>query len=113
MSARALEFVETWISEKIEEMDELPADGDDAKATGLAAECVQAALDEGIPQSEISEAFDDLAAFIGGEIEEAKEREDESSDDDDGDDDDGDDDDDDEDEDDEKDDGEDDKKDDK
>jgi len=88
MSARALEFVETWVSEKIEEMDELPADGDDAKATALAAECVQAALDEGIPQSEISEAFDDLAAFIGGEIEEAKNREDDSSDDDDDDDDD-------------------------
>ena len=86
MSARALEFVETWVSEKIEEMDELPADGDDAKATALAAECVQAALDEGIPQSEISEAFDDLAAFIGGEIEEARNREDESSDEDDEDD---------------------------
>ena len=88
MSARALEFVETWVSEKIEEMDELPEDGIDSKATALAAECVQAALDEGIPQSEISEAFDDLAAFIGGEIEEARNREDESSDEDDDEDDD-------------------------
>ena len=86
MSARALEFVETWVSEKIEEMDEFPADGDDSQAKALAAQCIQAAQEEGIPASEIQEAFDDLAAFVAGEIEEAKDREDESSDDEDDDD---------------------------
>ena len=79
MSARALEFVETWVSEKIEEMKKLPAEGDEAAAKALANECLQAALDEDIPAAEIQEAFDDLAEFIAGEIEEAREREEELS----------------------------------
>jgi hypothetical protein len=74
MSARALEFVETWVSEKIEAMGTLPAEGNEAPAKTLANECYQAALDEGIPAAEIQEAFDDLAEFIAGEIEEARER---------------------------------------
>jgi hypothetical protein len=89
MSARALEFVEYWVSEKIEEMEDLPAAGDDATAKALAAECLQAAQSEGIPQAEIQEAFDDLAAFIGGEIEEARKRDEEDLDEDDDDSDDG------------------------
>jgi hypothetical protein len=40
----------------------------------LANECYQAALDENIPPPEIQEAFDNLAEFIAGEIEEARER---------------------------------------
>ena len=64
MSARALEFVETWVSEKIEAMETLPAEGDEAAAKALANECFQAALEEDIPAAEIQEAFDDLAAFI-------------------------------------------------
>jgi hypothetical protein len=75
MSARALEFVETWVSEKIEAMKALPADGDDSVAQRMPTECIAAAQADGIPEFEIEEAFDDLAAFIGGEIEEAKERE--------------------------------------
>ena len=74
MSARALEFVETWVSEKIEAMETLPAAGDEAAAKTLANECFQAALDENIPAAEIQEAFDNLAEFIAGEIEEARER---------------------------------------
>jgi hypothetical protein len=74
MSARALEFVETWVSEKIEGSEKLPAEGDEAAAKAWATECFQAALDEGIPAAEIQEAFDNLAEFIGGEIEEARER---------------------------------------
>jgi hypothetical protein len=81
MSERALEFVETWVSEKIEEMEELPAEGDQAAAKALANECMKAALDEGIPAAEIQDAFDNLAEFIGGEIEEARERDEDSSDD--------------------------------
>ena len=74
MSKRALEFVETWVSEKIEEAG-VPEEGEASPAKEWAAECVKAANEEGIPALEISEAFDDLAEFIDGEIEEARERE--------------------------------------
>jgi len=74
MSARALEFVETWVSEKIEAMETLPAEDDQATAKVWANECFQAALDENIPAAEIQEAFDNLAEFIAGEIEEARDR---------------------------------------
>jgi hypothetical protein len=73
MSERALEFVETWVEDKIEEMGD-PATAGSAQATALAAQCVKAARDKGIPESEINDAFDDLAAFIAGEIEEARDR---------------------------------------
>jgi hypothetical protein len=82
MSKRALEFVETWVSEKIEETG-VPEQGQKSPAKEWAAECVEAANEEGIPALEISEAFDDLAAFIDGEIEEAREREEDEDDDDD------------------------------
>ena len=74
MSVRALEFVETWVSGKIETMETLPAEGDEAAAKALANECYQAALDEDVPAAEIQEAFNNLADFIDGEIEEARER---------------------------------------
>ena len=73
MSARALEFVETWVSEKIEK-EGYPEEGEASPAKAWAAECVNAAGEEGIPALEISEAFDDLAEFIDGELEEARER---------------------------------------
>ena len=82
MSARALEFVETWVSGKIEAMAKLPAEGDEAAAKTLASECFQAALDEDIPAAEIQEAFDNLAEFIAGEIEEERDRREETEDDD-------------------------------
>ena len=74
MSARALEFVETWVSEKIEKTETLPAEGNEAAVKAWATECFQAALEEDIPAAEIQEAFDNLAEFIEGEIEEARER---------------------------------------
>jgi hypothetical protein len=80
MSKRALEFVETWVSEKIEE-EGVPAEGAASPAKTWAAECIEAASEEGIPALEINEAFDDLAEFIDGEIEEAREREDDEEDD--------------------------------
>ena len=83
MSARAVEFVETWVSEQIEEMNELPAQGSDATAKKLASQCVQAALEDDIPATEIQDAFDDLAAFIDNEIEEERERREGKGDDDD------------------------------
>ena len=82
MSARALEFVETWVSGKIEQMQTLPAEGDEAAAKALANECFQAALDQDVPAAEIQEAFDNLAEFIDGEIEEERDRREETEDDD-------------------------------
>jgi hypothetical protein len=86
VSERALEFVETWVSEAIDDMDELPAKGDTAKAQALAAACIKAAHQEDITETEIKEAFDDLAAFIGGQIEEERDREEGEEDEDDDDD---------------------------
>jgi len=80
MSERAIEFVETWVSEKIDDMEELPAEGDETQAKALAAQCLKAASDEGIPDSEIKDAFDDLAEFIEGQIEEARDREEDEDD---------------------------------
>ena len=79
MSARALEFVETWVSEKIKE-EGYPEEGEASPAKAWAAECVNAAGQEGIPALEISEAFDDLTEFIDGELEEAREREEDEDD---------------------------------
>jgi hypothetical protein len=74
MSKRALEFVETWVQEKIDEVG-IPEEGEASPAKEWAEECIKAADEEGIPALEINEAFDDLAEFIDGEIEEAGERE--------------------------------------
>jgi hypothetical protein len=72
MSDRAVEFVESWVSEHIAEDAQL---GDAAvRAEGLAVQCLAAAADEGISSFEIGETFDNLTAFIAGEIEEAKNR---------------------------------------
>jgi hypothetical protein len=74
MSQRGLEFVETWVSENIKATGGEPGDDNTAAATVLAAQCLKAARAEGISQSEIQETFDDLTAFIAGEIAEANER---------------------------------------
>jgi len=82
MSEQAIEFVETWVSEKIEEIDYLPEDND-SQGKAWAAQCLAAARAEGIPDTEINEAFDDLAAFMAGQIQEAKDREEDEEDEDD------------------------------
>jgi hypothetical protein len=74
MSERALGFVEEWISEHVRAEDDAP-EGDDARAKALATQCLAAANAQGISQAEISEAIDDLTAFIAGAIEEASDRE--------------------------------------
>ena len=88
MSARALEFVETWVSQQIEATNFAAVGGatpgDPAQAKALAAQCVQDAQRDGIAVSEIGEAFDDLAAFIAAQIDEARERATGRSDEDDG-----------------------------
>jgi hypothetical protein len=68
MSERALEFVEQWVADHIGSVN------DPSQAKLLTAQCVLAASEEGIPQWEISEAFDNLAEFIATEIAEANER---------------------------------------
>lgn len=83
MSARALEFVETWVGDKIEAMKieamDVAAAAKSAahlraQAKSLADQCIKDAARNGIPQSEIGRAFDDLAAFIAGQIGEARDR---------------------------------------
>jgi hypothetical protein len=73
MSMRAVEFVENWVAENF------GADGEraagNASAAALASQCLAAADAAGIPQSEIADTFDDLAAFMAGEIAEAQTRE--------------------------------------
>jgi hypothetical protein len=68
MSMRAIEFVENWASENIKADTAGPA-------PALASRCLNAAAAAGIPRSEIEETFDDLPAFMAGQIEEWKERE--------------------------------------
>jgi hypothetical protein len=90
MSMRAIEFVENWVSENIAADGQEPA-GSSATAPSLAApalaapalaaQCLAAAIAAGILQSEIEETFDDLPAFMAGEIEEANAREADSQDD--------------------------------
>ena len=78
MSARAIEFVETWVEDKIEAMDVAAAAKSAAhlraQAKSLADQCVKDAQGNGIPKSEIDRAFDDLSAFIAGQIGEARDR---------------------------------------
>jgi hypothetical protein len=73
MSMRAVEFVENWASENITADGGEPADAG-AKAVALASQCLEAARTAGILQSEIEDTFDDLPAFMAGEIEEANGR---------------------------------------
>jgi hypothetical protein len=74
MSERIIAFVENWVSENIR-AEGYPAEGEDVQAKSLAAQCRAEALAAGIPESEIDDEFDDLTAFMSGQIEEANERE--------------------------------------
>jgi hypothetical protein len=73
MSKRALEFVETWVSEQIYPEDS-PPQVDVSAAKALAARCRAAANAAGISDAEIGEQFDNLATFIAGQIEEAADK---------------------------------------
>jgi multidrug efflux pump subunit AcrA (membrane-fusion protein) len=78
MSERALEFVETWVSQKIDAMDVSAAAKSEAhlraQAKSLADQCIKDAARDGIRKIEIDRAFADLAAFIAGQIGEARDR---------------------------------------
>ena len=74
MSERIIAFVENWVSENVH-ADGNPAEGDETQAKDFAAQCRAEALQAGIPASEIDDEFDDLAAFMSGQIQEANERE--------------------------------------
>jgi hypothetical protein len=71
MSERAIAFVETWATENIDHQ----AEGGNLSAEILAAQCLAAAKAQGIPKTEIDDAFEDLTAFMAGQIAEAKDRE--------------------------------------
>lgn len=72
MSDQAVEFVENWVSDHVK--GGVQSEDNAAHARALAVECVVAAMAEGISSVDISETFDDLSAFIAGEIEEANSR---------------------------------------
>ncbi len=73
MSERALEFIETWVSDNIFSTS-APRQPDRAGADALADNCRAAAHQAGITDTEIGEQFDSLAQFIAGQIDEAAER---------------------------------------
>ena len=64
---RALEFVETWVSEHIDP-EEIPSQVD------VLESCRAAANSAGISDAEIGEQFDSLATFIAGQIEGAADK---------------------------------------
>jgi hypothetical protein len=74
MTRRAIEFVENWVSEHIDAKDYQSA-GNRSQAKAFAAQCLEAAWSKGIPQTEVAETFQDLTAFMVGEIEDAHNRE--------------------------------------
>jgi hypothetical protein len=73
MSERALAFVEEWVSDHVRT--ENKSGDEQARASALADRCRADAGAQGITANEISEAIDDLTAFMVGAIEEAAERE--------------------------------------
>jgi hypothetical protein len=75
MSMRAVEFVENWVSDNVDD-EEVDPKNLEAHAADLAARCLEEAVAAGIPKSEIEDTFDDLAAFMAGEIGEAQDRDD-------------------------------------
>jgi hypothetical protein len=73
MSKRALEFVETWVSEHIYP-EGSPPELDLSGAAALANSCRAAANAAGISDAEIGEQFDNLTTFIAGQIQEAADK---------------------------------------
>jgi hypothetical protein len=73
MSKRALEFVETWVSEHIYP-EGSPPKVDVSEAKDLATSCRAAAKAAGISDAEIGEQFDSLTTFIAGQIQEAADK---------------------------------------
>jgi hypothetical protein len=74
MSERVVSFVENWVSENIN-AEGYPVEGDDLQAKRLAMQCMADAAADGIPKTEMDEEFDDLAAFMQGQIIETNDRE--------------------------------------
>jgi hypothetical protein len=74
MSEQAIEFVENWVSENITAAD-YQAGGDTTRAQSLAAQCLAAARAAGVLDTDMADAFDDLPAFMAGQMQEAHDRE--------------------------------------
>jgi len=63
MSERAIAFVEEWVGDHVDADGHEP-EGGDAMAAALAVQCAA----DGIPDSEMTDAFEDLTAFMAGQI---------------------------------------------
>jgi len=76
VSERVISFVENWVADHVSDgrYNENASQGDEAQAKRLAALCLQDAIMSGIQTIDVQEEFDDLAAFIAGEIAETRER---------------------------------------
>jgi len=72
MSERVIAFVEEWVSNNVR-AEGYPG-GHDVQAKELAQQCRAEALEAGIPASEIDDEFDNLAAFMSTQIQEADDR---------------------------------------
>ena len=67
MSERAIAFVEEWVGDHVDADGHEP-EGGDAMAAALAVQCAADAKAAGIPDSEMTDAFEDLTAFMAGQI---------------------------------------------
>jgi hypothetical protein len=74
LTERADKFVAYWISENIEARG-YQADGDFAEARNSAEQCLVAANEVGIAESEVLDEYPDLVAHMASEIEDANDRE--------------------------------------
>jgi hypothetical protein len=74
MSERAIAFVEEWVGEHVNAEGYTP-ERRDSMAAALAVQCAADAKEAGIPDSEMKDAFEDLTAFMAGQIELANDNE--------------------------------------
>ncbi len=74
MSERAISFVEQWVEANVHPEAYEP-EGDTSRAEAMAAYCRVAAKAEGITDAELNGSFENLTAFMAGQLEEATDRE--------------------------------------
>jgi hypothetical protein len=74
MSERAIAFVEEWVGEHVNAAGYEP-EGNDTMAAALAVQCAAEAKEAGIPDSEMKDAFENLTAFMAGQIKLANDNE--------------------------------------
>jgi hypothetical protein len=67
MSERAIAFVEEWVGDHVKAEGYEP-EGDDSMAAALALQCAADAKEARIPDAEMKDAFENLTAFMAGQI---------------------------------------------